>query len=462
VSLRRSSLASAAFVLILLLLLVGTSLAQTVNVLYNFDGTAGSNPLNITLTQGRDGQLYGTTVYGGTSNLGAIFKVTPSGHATALHSFNGTDGSYVWAGLTLGSDGNFYGTTLQGGTTGYGVLFRITPTGTLTVLHNFANNGIDGTLPVSSPILASDGNLYGATQNGGPSNAGTIYRFTPAGVLTTIYVLTRTSGSFSAFSPTQGSDGNLYVATLYGGSNDCGTLLQISTAGVLSKSYSFDCAANGANPSGSLFQGSDGNFYGATYNGGQYSMGVLFKLSPDFAYTVLHNFGATFTEGTNASGGVMQATDGNFYGLDYLGSNYGDGTIYNYSLSGTFNTLYDWTSNVGSQGQFSQHTNGTLYGVTYQGGTNNLGTVFSLTVGARPFVALVQYQGKRGSTAQILGQGFTGTTVVTFNGTPAASFTVVRDTYLTAVVPTGATSGPVVVTTTAGTLKSNKNFRVSH
>jgi len=99
----------------------------------------------------------------------------------------------------------------------------------------------------------------------------------------------------------------------------------------------------------------------------------------------------------------MQATDGNFYGLDYLGSTFGDGTIYDYSLSGTFNTLYDWTSNVAAQGQFSQHTNGGLYGVTYQGGTNNLGTVFSLNIGARPFVGLVQYQGKSGNTAQILG-----------------------------------------------------------
>ena len=460
-SLRRCFFSSVVFLLTVLLPFV-PSLAQTVNVLYNFDGTVGSNPLNITLTQGRDGQLYGTTVYGGTSNLGAIFKITPSGHATALHSFNGTDGSQVWAGLTLGSDGNFYGTTFHGGTAGVGVLFKMTPTGTLTVLHNFANNGTDGTLPVASPILASDGNLYGTTQNGGPNNAGTVYKLTPAGVFSIIYNLDSTIGSYAAFSPTQGSDGSLYLAALYGGGNGCGSLMKLSTAGVLINSYSLDCAANGGNPSGSLFQASDGNFYGATFNGGQYSMGVLFKLSQNFAYSVLHNFGATFSEGTNASGGVMQATDGNLYGLDYLGSTFGDGTIYDFSLSGTFNTLYDWTSNVAAQGQVSQHTNGTLYGVTYQGGTNNLGTVFSMNIGARAFVALVQYQGKSGGTAQILGQGFTGTTGVTFNGVPAASFKVVKDTYLTAVVPTGASSGPVVVTTPSGKLKSNRNFRVIH
>ncbi len=255
---RRCSLASAALVLTQLLQFVGAGLAQTVKVLYNFDGSAGSNPLNITLTQGRDGQLYGTTVYGGASGLGSIFKITPSGHATALHSFSGTDGSYVWAGLTLGSDGNFYGTTFQGGTSGVGVLFKMTPSGTVTVLHNFANNGTDGTFPLSSPVLASDGNLYGATQNGGKNNAGTVYRFTPAGVFSIIYTLDPTIGSYAAFSPTQGADGALYLATLYGGSNGCGSLMKLSTAGVLSNSYSFDCAANGGNPSGSLFQGSDG------------------------------------------------------------------------------------------------------------------------------------------------------------------------------------------------------------
>ncbi len=355
--------------------LASASLAQAVRAVYNFDGTIGSTPLNITLAQGRDGQLYGTTVYGGTYGLGAIFKIAPSGHATALHSFNGTDGSYVWAGLTLGADGNFYGTTQQGGTAGYGVLFKMTPTGTLTVLHNFTSDGTDGIYPLAAPILASDGNFYGTTDSGGTNGAGAVYKFTPAGVLTIIYNYDFSDGWGADFPPTQGIDRNLYLAALLGGNgNDtCGSLAKISTGGILANLYLLDCAANGANPVGSLYQGSDGNFYGAAFNGGAFSQGVLFQLSTNFTYTVLHSFGATPTDGTEPSGGVMQATDGTFYGIDYRGGSFNYGTIYDYSLDGTYNTLFTWARKVEAQGQLAQHTNGILYGVTSAGGTYNLG-----------------------------------------------------------------------------------------
>jgi uncharacterized repeat protein (TIGR03803 family) len=445
--------------LTLLPVFASASLAQTVRVLYNFDGTVGSNPANISLMQGQDGQLYGTTVFGGTYGLGAIFKINPAGHVTALHSFNRTDGTYPGIGLTSVSDGNFYGTAQQGGTTDYGVLFKMTPTGSLTVLHNFSNNGTDGIFPVSPPILASDGNLYGTTEFGGANNAGTVYKFTPGGVFTIIYNYSFTEGAGADFSPTQGGDGSLYVVAA-GGGNNCGSVIKISTAGVLSDTYLFDCRAGGGGPQGSLLQGSDGNFYGSTFNGGAYSLGVLFKLSANFDYTVLNSFGATATDGTQPSGGVIQATDGDFYGVTFRGGTFNDGTIYDYSLGGIYTSLLSWDVNLDTEGQFVQHTNGVLYGVSYEGGTHNLGTVYSLNVGLGPFVAVVRYQGRIGSTAQILGQGFTGTTSVTFNGVPA-SFMAVRDTYLTAVVPTGATSGPVVVTTPSGTLKSNRNFRVS-
>jgi uncharacterized repeat protein (TIGR03803 family) len=456
----RRFLATAASFSAVTLLLVSTGMSQKVSVLYNFSSAVGANPINIALTQGRDGQLYGTTVNGGASGLGSIFKISTTGHATALHSFNGTDGSQPWAGLTLGTDGNFYGTTFQGGTTGNGVVFKMTPTGTLTVLHNFVDDGIDGILPMSAPILATDGNFYGTTQIGGANFAGAVYKLTPAGVLTIIYNMDSAVGSYAAYSPTQGNDGNLYIATLLGGSGQCGSVIKISTAGVLKNNYSLDCAANGGNPGGSLFQGSDGNFYGTAYNGGANSLGVLFKLSRTFSYTVLHSFGNPLSEGTNPSGGVIEATDGNLYGLAYNGGTFGDGTVFNSSLSGTSNTLNNWSSNVAAQGQLTQHTSGGLYGVTYQGGTQNLGTVFSLNAGLRPFVELVNAQGKAGRTVEILGQGFGGTTSVTFNGIPATSFKVVTGTYVTAVIPVGASSGPVVVTTPGGTLTSNRNFRV--
>lgn len=163
----------------------------------------------------------------------------------------------------------------------------------------------------------------------------------------------------------------------------------------------------------------------------------------------------------NEPGGVIQATDGNLYGLDLNGTTFGFGSIFDSPLSGAAGTAYTWTSNVADTGQVAQHTSGTFYGMNSSGGTSNLGTYYSFSVGLGPFVALVNSQGKTGSTVQILGQGLTGTTSVTFNGTAATSFTVSSDTFMKAVVPSGATTGPVVVTTPSQKLTSNRNFQVN-
>jgi uncharacterized repeat protein (TIGR03803 family) len=442
-----------------LFLLINASPAQTVKVLYIFDGTVGSAPSFLHLTQGRDGQLYGTLTSGGTYDLGTIFKITTTGRATLLHSFNGNDGSIPAGGVILGVDGNFYGTTITGGT-GYGLLYKTTPQGTVTILHYFANNGIDGTYPNSPPVLAADGNFYGATTRGGTNDAGAVYKYTPDGFLAVIYNYDpATSGLGPAFSPTQGSDGNLYVVTE--GGRTCGSVIKISTAGVLRNTHVFDCGADGGEPAGGVFQGSDGNFYGALQGGAAYDRGALFKLSPSFDYSVLHSFGGT-SDGIQPSGAVIQGTDGNFYGLDFGGGSFNDGTIYNYSLSGSYRTVYTWDQTAVAQGQLIQHTNGIFYGVTIGGGAEHEGSVFNLNVRLSPFVALVESQGRTGTAVQMLGQGFTGTSSVTFNGMPTTNFTVVKDTFLTAVVPAGATSGPVVVTTPKGPRTSNVSFRIVH
>jgi uncharacterized repeat protein (TIGR03803 family) len=159
----------------------------------------------------------------------------------------------------------------------------------------------------------------------------------------------------------------------------------------------------------------------------------------------------------------MQATDGNLYGTTALGGSSGFGTIFKISTRGSYQQLYSFTGTTGeSPGPPPlQHTNGLLYGGTEFGGTYGYGVIYSLDMGLGPFITFVRANGKVGQKAQILGQGLTGTTSVTFNGLPASSFTVVSDTYMTAVVPSGATSGTVTVKTPSGTLISNKTFRVS-
>ena len=162
--------------------------AQTLMTLANFVGPNGANPLFAPLAQGTDGNLYGTTQAGGAHQKGTVFKVTPAGTLTTLYSFCGQscgDGSAPFAGLLLGKDGNFYGTTELGGTNNEGTVFKITPLGTLTTLHSF--NIQDGSNPYAGLVQATDGNFYGTTQSGGAHLLGTVFRITPRGALTTLH-----------------------------------------------------------------------------------------------------------------------------------------------------------------------------------------------------------------------------------------------------------------------------------
>jgi uncharacterized repeat protein (TIGR03803 family) len=453
-------LASAAVAMVL----TGSSPAQGAKVtqLHSFDRRTGAKPVYSALVQGWDGLLYGTTAYGGIDNIGAIFRIDTSGKITLLHSFSGSDGSYPWGGLTLGLDGNFYGGTALGGAGGSGVLFKVTPTGSYTILHEFLNYATGGGGAYSPPILAADGSFYGVTDFGGAQNAGVLYKITSAGQFNVIYSYTNATGSSLDFAPVQGSNGNLYVVALTGGANSCGSITEVSPSGVLLNEFSFDCGTGGEYPSCNAVQGADGYFYGTADQGATDNGGVLFKVDENLDYTVLQDFGAIAGGGTQPEAPLVLATDRNLYGLTYRGGSQSFGTIYGVTPDGNLNNILSWPAKVEAQAAMVQHTNGTLYGVTYGGGTFGLGTVYSLNLGLGPFVTFVGGTGKPGQTAEILGQGLTGTTSVTFNGVPATSFTVVEDTYMTAVVPAGATTGPLVVTTPTQTLTSNKNFRISN
>src|SRR6266481_2006005 len=159
----------------------GVSAAQTVNTLLNFAGTNSQFPVNVTLAQGRDGNLYGTTTGDGVTSFGSIFRIKPNGGGTTLYKFTGSEGIGPAGGVTLASDGNFYGTAQAGGTFGQGILFRVTPRGQLSVLYNFSGQA-DGGVPLEAPIEGLDGNLYGTTVSSeGGTGAGTIYKFSQSG-----------------------------------------------------------------------------------------------------------------------------------------------------------------------------------------------------------------------------------------------------------------------------------------
>lgn len=180
--------------------------AQTVTTLFNFDSSTGYSPANVTLTQGRDGLLYGTTVDGGTYGFGTAFRVSTSGAFTVLHNFSGPEGEHPWGGLTLGTDGNFYGTTMNGGSgPSYGVVYRMTSSGIVTVLHRF--DGQHGFNPEAAPIQASDGNFYGSvtfTASGG----GLVYKLSPKGGYSIVYSLKSSIGSNAGYAPVESTDGS--------------------------------------------------------------------------------------------------------------------------------------------------------------------------------------------------------------------------------------------------------------
>jgi uncharacterized repeat protein (TIGR03803 family) len=433
---------------------------STVTILVNFNGTNGESSFTENLVQGKDGDLYGTTLYGGTSGDGTVFKMTPAGALTTLHSFSGADGGNPYAGLVLGLDGNFYGTTYQGGTNGDGTVFKITSAGTLTTLHNFDNT--DGGFPAGALVQGSDKNFYGTTSYSTPTVYGSVFKITPAGALTTLAFFTDTDGYDPLAGLALGTDGNFYGSTATGGTDDLGTVFKITPAGVLTSLHSFD-NTDGWEPEGQLIQGSDGNFYGTTLRGGANGDGEVFKISSSSTFTLLHSF--DLTDGYEPNDGLVQATNGNFFGTTTGGGTSGaEGTVFEMTPSGSITTIYDFMGGFSDGatpfGGITQYTNGSFLGTTISGGSGSLGTVFSFSEGLAPFVKFLPASGKAGATITILGNGLSSTTAVTFNGVTAA-FTKGSSTFLTAVVPATATTGFVEVTTSSHKLKSNVKFQVA-
>ena len=291
---------------------------------------SGANPHG-SLIQANDGNLYGMTSLGD-----FLFKMTLAGAAMDLYIFPAFagDGATPLGALIQGSDGNFYGTTSAGGTNGNGTVFKITIGGVETWLYSFGSVAGDGSYPNGSLIQASDDNFYGTTSTGGANGAGTVFKITPAGselVLHSFGARASGDGESPYGSLIQASDGNFYGMTLGGGSNGTGAVFKITPAGAESVLYSFGAAGSGdANsPYGNLIQASDGNFYGMTYGGGantcgSVGCGAVIRITTAGAESVLYSFGANANDGQNPYGSLIQASDGNLYGMTHGG---GAGTV---------------------------------------------------------------------------------------------------------------------------------------
>jgi uncharacterized repeat protein (TIGR03803 family) len=260
------------------------TLDGTETVLYSFgqDGS-GANPQGLTLLA--DGNFYGTTTAGGANNLGTVYKITSEGLQTVLYSFTaGSDGNTPTAGLSSASDGNLYGVTYYGGTNNLGTIFRIAPDGTgYATLHSFAGGEADGAYPGTKLRNVADGSLYGSTGSGGAHGLGTIFKYNPvAGVTGVIHSFAGgpDDGNYPSCRLRVGNDENLYGVTYYGGSFDYGTFFRITPAGVLTVLYSFAGGSDGRSPNSSLLVTPDGDFYGTTVTGGSTTNGTIYKIHP--------------------------------------------------------------------------------------------------------------------------------------------------------------------------------------
>jgi uncharacterized repeat protein (TIGR03803 family) len=459
---RTARLLAAITSFILVFVLIGS--AQTVSFVHLFDVTDGQYPAFEAFAQGRDGNLYGTTYGGGASGDGTVFRQSSTGSGNVvLHSFSGSDGANPLSGLTLGSDGNFYGTTVSGGAFGWGTLYKIGEDGTFTLLYSFTG-GADGGFPEAAPTLAADGNFYGTTAGVAPNVYPTVYRYSSSHGLTTIYTFSLVTAQPTGW-VTQASNGELYVAAQRGGPQNCGSITAMTTSGTAGANYDFPCnPPGGEEPIDGLTLASDGNLYGTTGAGGEHKKGTIFTFNVESrTITFLYSFGSAPGDGEFPYAGLVQGSDGNLYGSTADGGASRSGTLFQITLAGGYTQLYSFAKAYmySVTGGLGQQTGGLFFGTTDGGGADGAGAVFTLSMGLGPFVAFVQPTGTVAGSAEILGQGLTGTTSVTFNGVAATTFSVKTDTYMTAVVPAGATTGPVVVTTPSGTLTSNVNFRIS-
>jgi uncharacterized repeat protein (TIGR03803 family) len=273
----------------------------SISVIHTFDAGEGSQPFT-RLVQARNGALYGT---GGD----VVFRVTLDGVLTVIHRFTGPDGSTP-NGLIQGRDGNFYGTTQRGGASGLGTVFRMATDGGVTTLHSFALG--EGVLPAAALVEGADGDFYGTTYLGGASLFGTVFKMTPDGTPAFLHHFSGTGGDGALVSSAviQGRDGALYGVTVKGGISGNGVAFRLTTSGGFSALHDFAGFPNGGNPATALVQPSDGSLYGTASEGG--SNALIFRIDPSGAYSIQHTFG--LFEGFGLTE-LVHPRDGNLYGV---------------------------------------------------------------------------------------------------------------------------------------------------
>ncbi len=398
----------------------------TLTTLVSFDGTNGAYPYGGLVSDGK-GNFYGTTYYGGTNTAGLIgkyaygtvFEITSSGAFEHLYTLNYYNGANPQGVLALGNDGNLYGTTIFGGTSDNGTVFKVTAKGVLTNLTSFTF--ANGASPCGGLVQATNSLhlpvFYGTTSGGGASSNGTVFVMETNGSLTTLVSFNGLNGSNPQAGLIWGTNDYLYGTTFGGGTFGYGTIFKMTPGGTMTTVVSFNYA-NGANPQAALAVGSDGNLYGTTSAGGVFNAGTAFRLTSDGQLTTL----ASFNPGTGFPiTGLMRADNGVLYGTSTYIMGAGNAALFGVTtnppnqqlqtflpfnspslanpsgiLLESSNIVGPITNTVNGVTNITEPFTNFFYGTTYGDGASNYGAVFRIDENGT-ITNLVNFGGTNGS-----------------------------------------------------------------
>lgn len=375
----------------------GANLADTCSL----SGSTSTTLIISNVTQGDNG-TYTAVVTNpvGSTNVSAVVNLVPKTAAcTRLnteHWFSGGSDGWNASALAQGTNGILYGTTYYGGDGPWGTVFSLTTNGVFTTLLSFMET--NGANPGVPPIQGTDGNFYGTTVYGGASGVGTVFAMTASGALSTIYSFSGGTDGANPFGPlVQGTDGNFYGTASAGGASGFGSVFRVNSGGAFTNLYSFTGGVDGLSPKGGLVQAADGNFYGLTPSGGASGKGNFFRITPAGVLTTLYSFTGG-TDGGSPAGTLAPGSDGNFYGTASQGGLGQRGTAFKLTPTGALTTLHAFGNltihdGIYPAGGVVQSSDGNLYGTTYADYQAGYGTVFQVSPDGSSFATLLYFDG---------------------------------------------------------------------
>jgi len=401
-------------------IVAGAATFTNVQLLWSFPVSNGTAFVAASLVEASDGVLYGVTYGGGSArDLGGIFKINHDGSEfSVLHKLVDSEGDAPSGALIEATNGLLYGMAFDMGPLAVGSAFRMNKNGSgFEVIHAFSESPTDGAFPSGGLLQASDGALYGSTQNGGELDSGIVFRMDLNGsnfVVLHSFSGGGNDGSYPQSSLIEGTNGSLYGVTFGGGTSNAGTIFRVNKDGTgFSVPHSFGVQPNdGAVPNANIIRAPDGRLYGTTTAGGMFQYGVVFGMDHNGSnYTVLHHFGDSPTDGRQPYAALLSGPEGALYGATYFGGVSGNGTLFKLNPDGTGYAVlvrFAGTNGANPQGALIAGSDGALYGTGDAGGAFNRGAVFKVldSGGDRNTLAIPQWISP--TTWRIAGRGTAG------------------------------------------------------